>query len=155
MKFKRLTIEELKELEPEFINFLSSAQITGKDWDTMKKNKIKKAEELIDVFSDMVYQKIMSKIQFLEYREEKTLNIFNCTNDKIILIGLRVKEHSSINLKMDDVFTQWNKSNLNSLNILKTEKKYLKEREVELFELLENGCLITNDKLYNILNEMI
>lgn len=155
MKYKRLTIEELKELEPEFINFLSSAQITGKDWDTMKKNEIKKAEELIDVFSDMVYQKIMSKIQFLEYREEKTLNIFNCTNDKIILIGLRVKDHSSINLKMDDVFTQWNKSNLNSLNILKTEKKYLKEREVELFDLLQNGCLITNDKLYNILNEMI
>jgi hypothetical protein len=155
MKYKRLTIEELKEFEPEFIIFLSAAQITGKDWDTMKKNEIKKAEELIDVFSDMVYQKVMSKIQFLEYRDEKTLNIFNCTTDKIILMGIRVKDHSSINLKMDDVFTQWNNSNLNSINIIKTEKEYVKQREVEVFELLENGCLITNDKLYTILNELI
>lgn len=155
MKYKRLTIEELKEFEPEFINFLSTAQITGKDWDTMKKNEIKKAEELIDVFSDMVYQKVMSKIQFLEYRDEKTLNIFNCTTDKIILMGIRVKDHSSINLKMDDVFTQWNNSNLNSINIIKTEKEYVKQREVEVFELLENGCLITNDKLYTILSELI
>lgn len=155
MKYKRLTIEELKEFEPEFIIFLSAAQITGKDWDTMKKNEIKKAEELIDVFSDMVYQKVMSKIQFLEYRDEKTLNIFNCTTDKIILMGIRVKDHSSINLKMDDVFTQWNNSNLNSINIIKTEKEYVKQREVEVFELLENGCLITNDKLYTILSELI
>ena len=43
MKYKRLGTSELKELENEFIIFLSSAQITGLDWDKMKKIEQEKA----------------------------------------------------------------------------------------------------------------
>jgi hypothetical protein len=56
MKYKRLTTEELKHLEKEFVNFLASAQITGSDWEKMKANEIEKAEELLDVFSDLVFE---------------------------------------------------------------------------------------------------
>ncbi|MGZ4035866.1 MAG: DUF6495 family protein, partial [Bacteroidia bacterium] len=52
MKYKRLTREELQALEPEFIHFLAAAQVTGKDWEKMKENKLEVAEELIDAFSD-------------------------------------------------------------------------------------------------------
>ncbi len=155
MKYKRLTTEELQQLEKEFVNFLASAQITGPDWEKMKKNEVEKAEELIDVFSDVVYDKVMSKIKFVDYRDEKTLNIFNCTEDKIILIGLRVKEHSSLDLTAADVFTQWNDNNTSAVNVIRSEKKYMKERGMEVFELLQNGCLITDDRLFNLLNGML
>jgi hypothetical protein len=153
MKYKRLTYEELQALEKEFINFLASAQITAQDWEKMKKNEIEKAEELIDVFSDVVYDKVMSKIKFLEYRDKKTLNIFNCADDKIILVGLRVKENSTLDLTAPDVFTLWNSTNTNAVNIIKTEKNYIKERGIEIFELLQTGCLISDDRLFNLLNE--
>lgn len=155
MKYKRLTTEELKELEPEFINFLASAQITGPDWDKMKKNELSKAEELIEVFSDMVYEKVMSKIKFLEYRDITTLNIFNCVEDKIILVGLRVNEHSQIDLTASDISSQWSESHSNAVNVIKTERPYNKERGLEIFELLQSGCLITDDRLYNVLNAMV
>jgi len=152
MKYKRLTTEELQALEKEFIHFLSSAQVTGPDWEKMKKNEIEKANELIDVFSDAVYDKVLSKIKFLEYRDEKTLNIFNCTEDKIILVGLRVKESSTLNLTAPDVFAQWNESNTSAVNVIRTEKNYGTDRETEIFELLQNGCMITDNKLFNLLS---
>ena len=93
----------------------------------------------------------MNKIKFLEYRDEKTLNIFNCTDDKIILLGLRVKDHSPLNLTDPDVFNKWNETKTDSVNLVKTEKEYIKERGVEVFELLQTGCLITDEKLFNIL----
>lgn len=150
-KYKRLTADELQNLEKEFINFLASSQITGSDWEKMKKDEVEKVEELIAVFSDLVYEKVLSKIKFLEYRDTKTLNIFNCTDDKIILIGLRVKEHSALDLTASDIFTQWTKNDTTAVNIIKTEKNYVQERGVEVFELLQNGCLITDDKLFNLL----
>jgi len=121
----------------------------------MKLNEAQKSEELITVFSDVVYDKVLTKIKFLEYRDEKTLNIFKCMDDKIALVGLRVKEHSSLDLTAPDIFSQWTNNNTSSINVIKTEKKYIKERGVEIFELLQTGCLITDDKLFNILMGMV
>lgn len=155
VKYKCLTSDELQTLEKEFINFLSSMQITGADWEKMKYNEIENAEELIIIFSDMVYEKVLSKIQFLEYRDAKTLNIFNCLEDKIILVGLHVKEHSSLDLTSSEIFDQWTKNNTGSINVIKTEKKYTKERAIEVFDLLQSGSLITDDKLFNLLIGMM
>lgn len=154
MKYKRLGTSELKELENEFIIFLSSAQITGLDWDKMKKNEQEKAEELIDVFSDLVYEKVMSKIFFLEFRDKKELNIFHFEDDKIVLNGIRMKEDSSIDLLSDDLFSEWNANKSNEISIIKTEKVYIKERGIEIFEMLEKGCYITDDKLFKAIADL-
>ena len=154
MKYKRLENAELKALEKEFIHFLSSAQITGTDWEKMKTKETEKAEELIDVFSDLVYEKVMSKIDYLEYRDNKSLNLFHFTNDKILLVGLQVKDNNSLDLMTDNVFEAWNQSNMNAVSLVKTEKGYSKERGLEVFELLQTGCFITDSKLFNLLKEL-
>lgn len=155
MKYKRLGTAELQALEKEFVNFLASAQITAKDWEKMKEQELEKANELIDVFSDLVYEKALKKIKFLEFRDAKTLNIFNCTEEKIKLLGLRVNENSLLDLTAPDVLTKWNESNSGSVTVVRTEKNYTRERELEMFELLETGCLITDDRLYNLLKGMV
>jgi hypothetical protein len=151
MKYKRLTSEELNVLEKEFIHFLASAQITGSDWDKMKKKELEKADELIDVFSDMVYDKVLRKIKYLEYRDAKTLNLFYCAEDKIGLVGMRVKENSTLDLTNSDVLNKWNEQDLAGVHVVKSEKNYVKEREEEVFELLQNGCLITDERLFKVL----
>jgi len=150
MKYKRLTNEELQALEKEFVNYLAAAQITASDWEKMKKDELQKAEELIDVFSDMVYEKVMGKIKFLEYRDKKTLNIFNCREDEIVLVGLRVSENSPLDLTSDHLLAGWD-MNDEKIGVIKSKKNYVKERGLEVFELLQSGCLITNDTLFNML----
>ena len=151
MKYKRLTVEELKALEQDFIHFLASAQITGQDWEKMKLKEIEKAEELIDVFSDVVYDKILRKIKYLEFRDAKTVNIFYCAEDKIYLAGIRMSEHSDFDLTSNDLATKWMEENSATVKVVKTERKYVKERELEVFELLQAGCLITDDRIFKLL----
>ena len=38
-----------------------------------------------------------------------------------------------------------------SLKVYTTEKKYSRKREAELFEMLQTGCVITDDKLFKVL----
>ena len=128
MKYRRLTEEELQALEQEFINFLAAAQITGPDWEKMKINEPQVAEELIDAFSDLVYEKVLKNIQLLEYRDEKTLNIFKFEEDKILLLGLRVKEKSEMDLTKPESF-KLNNLTISSLTVIKTERKYSKSKE--------------------------
>jgi len=121
----------------------------------MKKMENEKANELIDVFSDMVYDKVLGKILYLEYRDEKTLNIFHFGENKVNLIGLRVKEGGKLDLTAPDVLTQWNESHQASVNMVRSERNYEKEKQLEIFELLQNGCLITDDKLFKLLNSLL
>jgi hypothetical protein len=155
MKYKRLTSEELHALESDFINFLASAQITGPDWEKMKREENEKAIELIDVFSDVVYDKVLGKINYLEYRDAKSLNLFHFGKDKVQLIGLRVKDHSPLDLTSDAVMQQWNEADNASVNIIRSERDYEKEKQLEVFELLQTGCLITDDKLFKLLSSMV
>jgi hypothetical protein len=155
VKYKRLTTEELYALQLDFINFLASMQITAADWEKMKKVENEKANELIDVFSDIVYDKVLGKIYYLEYREAKTLNIFHFGEDKVRLIGLRVKEGGKLDFTAPDVLNQWNENNHAMVNIVHSERNYEKEKQLEIFELLQSGCLITDDKLFKLLDSIV
>lgn len=155
MKYKRLTLEELNTLEKEFIQFLSSAQITANDWEKMKSAEPEKAEELIDVFSDVVYDKVMQKIKYAEYRDEKTLNLYYFAKEKVELVGMKVSANSKLNLNSDDLFKEWKTNNDAGVNIFKSEKKYNKNREEEVFEMLQNGCTITDEKYFKLLSDLI
>lgn len=155
MKYKRLSAEELQALESDFINFLASAQITAGDWEKMKKNELDKANELIEVFSDVVYDKVLQKISFLEFRDSKTLNVFHFTDDKVVLHGIRVKENSPLDLTAEGIMEQWSASSLNSVTLVSSEKPYVTDKQTEVFELLQSGCFITNDHLFKIIGELL
>lgn len=155
MKYKRLTAEELHALEKEFVHFLSSAQITAPDWKKMKEKELEKADELIEIFSDMVYEKVLKNIHYLEFTDKKTLNIFKCTEDKLILVGIRVKDNSPIDLTEADVFAKWNDDATAATTIVRSEKDYELSREENIFELLQSGCMITDQKRFDLLSSLV
>lgn len=159
MKFRRLDQEELSELEPEFIRFLAANTITGDDWEKLKVENLEKAEGLIDIFSDIVFEKILKKIEFLEIKTPSDLRTFHCEAEKIKMIGLKIEGESSVDFTKNQDPTQimslLRLSNA-KLQLYKGEKTYSKEREVELFELMEQqGALISNDgHLYKTLAQL-
>ena len=72
-KFRLLTIEELKEMEKEFVEYLILVGIAADDWVKLKDEEPEKAENIVCLFSDVVFEKIMRETQFLEKREAKEL----------------------------------------------------------------------------------
>ena len=96
MKYRQLTKEELEELEPEFVRFLATNEVTASDWVKMKENAPSKVNKLIEIFSDMVFDRILGRVTHLEHRSPRDLRLFKCDKDKIYLIGLKLDGTTTI-----------------------------------------------------------
>ena len=148
MKFRRLNKEELEELEQEFVQFLVANTITGDDWVKLKDEEPEKAEGLIDVFSDIVFEKVVKNIRFLEYRTPDDIKTFQCLDEKIVLNGLRMEGQAAIDLTTDlppaEMFKQLQKDDV-KLQIYTAEKAYVPNREAELFRMIEGGAKISRE----------
>ena len=66
MKYTRLTKEQFEELDQELINFLATQSITANEWKEIKEQKPEVAEEELDIFSDLVWEGVLSKVDYLE-----------------------------------------------------------------------------------------
>jgi hypothetical protein len=126
VKYKPLSKEDLNELEKEFIDFLVINGITADDWTTLKNEQTSAAEDIINQFSDVVWEQTLRTTQYLVKREPSRVYCFLC-------------EENEIYLKLYDKETN---------SIKKTSKAYTKTREQELFSMIEQGCEIDKDALY-------
>lgn len=150
-KYRLLTADELKEFEKEFIEYLIVNGIDSKEWEELKRKDQEKANAVIDLFSDVVFESVMRKIRFLEFRGPKELKTFQCLPDKIILTGLSAAENSNADFT-DPLFLREALSNPpEGFKIYTSEKKYSKPRELELFEMTGSGCVITDGQLFKTL----
>ncbi len=158
MKYRRLSLEELQELEKEFVRFLASHSIPADDWDKMKSQDPDRAEGLIEIFSDIVFDKILSKVEYLEHRQKNSLRIYKVEDDKISMIGLVTDGASELdftkNESPEEMMAQLQMSQRN-LRMFAGEKKHKFLKEKEVFLLMEEGALISKDPaLYRQLNAL-
>ena len=145
-KYRNLTSEELKDLEKEFIEFLVINGITADQWELLKKEDKEKAELVLEQFSDVVWEGVLRKTQFIEHRSPQEVRAFQCLPGKMILMGLKI-EDDSINLRTQEGFEKV-KSKAPSTSVYSTEKIYHKKREEEIFGLIKSGSVISDGKLF-------
>ena len=158
MKYRRLRNDELDELEKEFVTFLASNTVTGPEWESLKANEPEKAEKLIELFSDIVYDKILDKVEYLEYKTPKDLKTFHFESDRIVMLGVKVDEHAPVDFTRGDSPEQMSGQMImsgNKMNMYRGEKAYRKDRKQEVFDLMESGALISKDgQLFKVLQEL-
>ena len=102
MKYRRLTLEELEPLENEFIDFLVVNGVIADDWEQLLANDVEKSNQIIDAFSEVVFEGIMRKTQFLEYRSIGELITFSCMADLIYMAGIRLDAHGAFKIDFND-----------------------------------------------------
>lgn len=155
MKYAQLTKEQLEELHAEFATFLASQQIDVNEWNTIKTEKPTVAEEEIRIFSDLVWEKVLTKTKFIEHFSEKHLNLFQCNSKEIIRIYIKVI-NEDFNFLNEDDFKFFIENPLNNqFEYYKASKKYSEERNLELFKLIEMGGQISNGNLFKKLALLI
>lgn len=142
MKYRVLTKDELLELEEDFKHFLIANGIYDDEWVEMNKKSPKKAQDLVELFSDVVLDKALKNIKFIEHITAQGINAFFFADKEVVLIGL-----TSSNKKVDFTKDTLDKFK-NELNIFRTVKPYFKSREEEVFELLETGCSIIGEERF-------
>lgn len=155
MKYRQLTKEQLLELHEEFAKFLATQQIDVKEWEAIKVEKPKMADEELNIFSDLVWEDVLSKTKYLEHISKNDINLFKCSSKEIIRIYIKLNDASKSFLDTSD-FNWFLKNPVNdSIDYFKASKKYTEERNLEIFKLIEMGSVISKGDLFKATSQLI
>ncbi|MCX2679208.1 DUF6495 family protein [Galbibacter sp. EGI 63066] len=155
MKYRRLTKEQLEEMHKEFINFLATQSITAEEWADIKKNKPEVAEDEIDVFSDLVWEGVLTKVKYLENISASEIHLFHLGEKEMKLIAIRVSQ-PGIDLTTKEGFS-WFRQNFktDTVEIMTATKVYSEDKNKDKFGLIEKGAVITKGELFNYFDDMM
>lgn len=160
MKYRRLSNEELEQLEENFIRFLAAQSITSTDWTTIKTVDPDRAEDLIGQFSDVVIEKTLHNVEYLEFKEKQDFKTFKFTDGRIIMLGLIAEGQTNLDFRSgndpQEMMQKMKEDGVN-LKIYSAEKEYKNDdRKAEAYRMIENGCLISRDgAMYKTLESLI
>lgn len=154
MKYARLTKEQFEELHKEFINFLATQSITADEWQDIKLNKPDVAEQELDVFSDLVWEGVLSKVKYVEHISRQQIHLFNLNESNMHVIGIKLK--NAIDLTTTDGFN-WLRENLmdDDVEFMQAKKDYAEDRNLDKFKLIQQGGAITKGELFQYFNQLI
>lgn len=155
MKYKRLTKEQFEALHQEFATFLASQSIDKKEWDEIKTNKPEIAEQELDVFSDLIWEGVLTNAQFLEHFSKNHIFLFHCQKDfiqsmviKSLLPNVDFLAKDGLQWLSDNIFTE-------TVEIHTGRKDYEKERNEAIFDLITQGTILSDGQLYIQINTII
>ena len=155
MKYTRLTKEQFDELHPEFINFLATQAIDKAEWDKIKIEKPDVAEQELDVFSDLIWEGVLSRAAYLENFSKNHIFLFQCFENHIESIILKSTVAETNFLSKEGL--QWLSDNMFTENIeMKIGKKnFTDERNISIFGLIKQGSFLSDGGLYKQINAII
>ncbi len=155
MKYRQLTKEQFEELHEEFALFLASQKIDVTEWKTLKEEKPEVAAEEMNVFSDVVWDDVLTKTEFIEHYSKSSINLFKCKQTLIERIMVKTTNKDVDFLTKEGLL--WLSTNAGdpSLEFFYAHKDYANERNIELFDLIEKGGIMTKGNLYTSIAEII
>ncbi len=155
MKYTKLTKEQFEVLNKEFAVFLSAQSIDVKEWSAIKEEKPELADKELDVFSDFVWERVLSKANYLEHFSADSLNLFRCNAEDIERIVVKVNKEGVNLLGKDDFNWFLDNSSDKRIDYLKGQKPYVKERNLEIFDLIQKGSVVSEGVLFEAIFKMI
>ena len=155
MKYRLLTKEQFEALHEEFARFLAFQKIDVQEWTALKADKPEIAEEEMRLFSDLVWDDVLSNTPFVEHYSKNSINLFKCKQTLIERIMVKTSDTSIDFLSKEGI--DWLSKNAGHacLEYFYAHKDYSEERNVEVFDLIEKGAVITQGHLYGALAEII
>ncbi|MFP2997563.1 DUF6495 family protein [Spongiivirga sp. MCCC 1A20706] len=155
MKYERLTKEQFEELHQEFINFLATQSITAEEWKDIKASKPEVAEQELDVFSDLIWEGVLSRVEYLENISSSQMHLFFLDDHQMRLIAVKVL-NPSIDLTTKDGFAWFKKNFLtDQVEMMTASKSYTEDKNKDRFELIKKGAVITKGELFNWFDQLI
>lgn len=155
MKYKRLTKEQFEELHQEFATFLATQSIDKKEWDEIKVKTPEVAEQELDVFSDLIWENVLTNAQYLEHFSKNHIFLFHCQENHIdsmviksLVTDVDFLQKSGMEWLSDNLFT-------NTVEMLTGKKGYDGDRNTSIFNLIKEGAILSDGQLYLQINSII
>ena len=155
MKYARLTKEQFEELTQEFTNFLATQSIDKAEWDKIKAEKPEVAEQELDVFSDLIWEGVLSRAEYLEHFSKNHIFLFQAFDTYINSIVLKSLVPEVDFLTKDGL--QWLSDNMftDTIEMKIGKKQFSEERNSSLFALIQQGAFLSDGQLYKQINTIM
>lgn len=153
MRFRMLNKDELEANENELIQFLIVNGVDGPEWERLNTNYPEKALSLVELFSDVVWLRILEKTTHLEFRSVTKLFVFECGADEIELIALQA-DSDEVNLSTPEQIHYSLLTFPGQIQFFTQKKQYRKNREDELFDMISSGCVNSSVDFFSALKRM-
>jgi hypothetical protein len=155
MKYKRLTKEQFEALHKEFSNFLATQSIDKAEWDSIKANKPEVADQELDVFSDLIWEGVLTNAHYLEHFSKNHIFLFHCQEKLIQSIVLKALETQVDFMQKEGL--QWLSDNMftDTVEIHIGKKEYQTVRNMAIFDLITEGAILSDGQLYLQINGII
>lgn len=148
-KYRNLTEEELRSFEPEFINYLVVNGIAADDWVKIKDKDSEKASKIVALFSDVIMESVLRKINYVEIRTKKYIQSIYFRGDSMHMVALSTSLES---VNMSDFKDENFKSNTgDAFEIHTGEQVFSDTREITIFNYIQKGFEVSDGKLYKSL----
>ena len=153
MKYRQLTKEQFEALHHEFAQFLATQKIDVKEWKEIKESRPELAEEELNLFSDLVWEDVLNKVNYLEHFSKNSVNLFKTEESSISRIVVQVNQE--IDLLSQEGY-EWLLKNPNddAVEYFKGTKNYSLERNKEIFDLIEKGSQISRGELFEYFSRL-
>ncbi len=135
MHYPCLTLAQLEALETDFVAFLILNGVEGETWKTLNETNPSKAQELANLFSQVVWEKVLKETRHVK-RVSETERVFGFLGEEqgILLIG---------------------QQNPNGWVFHKANKHWGNNRESEVFALLQQGFERANEQEFNEVSQLL
>jgi hypothetical protein len=154
MKYRILSDEELAHLEDDLKQFLIVNEVHDDEWREMNKKDSEKALSLVRLFSDTVLQKVYEKVKFIEHRSSNACMVFRLGEDKMDLISI-ASSGEETDLSTPESIHEALVRMPEKLQFFRSSKPYEKDREMEIHEMIEGGCVNSSEAFWILLEKAI
>ena len=155
MKYSRLSKEQFESLHEEFALFLASQSINKQEWDIIKAEHSVFTEELLDLFSDWVWEQSLDKIVYLENRSDHHLFLFKCVATRMDLILIQLEKYCPSLLQKE--YKYWLAKHFTDprVSIFESSRIFDENFKEEKFKLIQRGAMITDGETYEDLKSFL
>jgi hypothetical protein len=155
MKYTRLTKEQFEELTAEFTNFLATQAIDRAEWDKIKAEKPEVAEQELDVFSDLIWEGVLTRAEYLEHFSKNHIFLFQSFDTHVQSIVLKSLVPEIDFLTKEGL--QWLSDNMftDTIEMKVGKKEFTDERNTSIFELIQQGAFLSDGQLFKQINSII
>ncbi len=148
MRYHKLTEKQLHEMHEEFSIFLSSQGIDKVAWDRIKTDKPEEINKFITSFSEIVWEKILTDCEFIEFLTPDQIFLFNAKKNFAHLIVVKLQS-KTIDLTTSKGFElMLKKINEDSVELFEASKPYIPSRNLFIYNQLKKGAILSKGKRY-------
>lgn len=141
LKYRALTTNELSELETEFKQFLILNELYDNEWRALSIKDPQKAQGFIDLFANIVLEKVYNQLQGLVHIGKDFVTIFDVQNEVWQFFHFQLKSKDLISECNPDNVLTFIQNSWPNLTLHKGSKKSSEQKAQDVFALVCKGAM--------------